>query len=128
MTREQAARQLQQGVLDFPTKVPDIYSDLLRVESEIEALRQRRESLRKILIRSIPTEKDKDGKRHGELEGVQHTCYSQRTTKWKDATMTIIDDLVPKTKHAAAHLIIEKRTSLNERHIFTAAKQPTEAE
>lgn len=101
------AAQENSKELLFPTTVPQAYDMLQNIEKELKKLQKRKDGLKQFLSQSIP-------ERGSMVDGVKNVSFDRTNTGWKSAYYDVIEQFVPKTRHAEAKEVYKEHQSVSE--------------
>lgn len=108
------------GILDLrvdftglPTTLQAARDDYFTLSDAMRKLEKRQELLKQHIINKLgkASNKEQNVAEEFKSEGIRYLSYFQQNTKWREAAQAIITELVPKTKHGDAEVIINGFTS-----------------
>lgn len=103
-------------VIDFlglPADLETARDDYFKLQDVSKKIEKRMELLKQHIINKLGQEGNREAKIAIEVkqDGIRYLSYLQKNTKWKETVDTIIEELVPKTKHLDAENIVNGFTT-----------------
>ena len=100
--------QIRVNISSLPVTIHEAANEYFTIQQAIKKLESRKDMLFKHTNNMFPTSNEP-----GEtvLDGIRQLRFKVPTTKWKEACSSIIEELVPKTRHDDADIIVNGATS-----------------
>ena len=110
------AMEVRQEPKALPATINDAGTELTQVRSQLKFLEKRESMLVGLLKGWVPAETAEGNGFAGELEGVRHLRYPQKSTKYKEAIEWIVDNFLTANEKAQVEKKLEELTTSSERH------------